>query len=180
MTTIPHTASSPTSSEIGARVLALLTGLHDPEDLAPAAIERVTGVAVKRDSDNAERYGFGLPLEPGWMCHLSAVPNRLKATPKQLVISYDPDGADDSKFPAAAPVFDEFAETLVQAGYRRAPLYGPRNALWGQVFSRGDVEVRVNIEREDPLADAARLRVTRISVDTAVGTNTFVGGERHG
>ena len=51
--------------------------------------------------------------------------------------------------------------------------------LWGQVFTRDDVEIRVNVEAEDPSADVVRPRVTRIAVDAAVGSGSFAGGLRH-
>lgn len=179
MTTTSLNASPPTPAEIGARVLGLLTGLHGPNDLAPDAIERATGVAVRHDPEEAERYGFGLPLEAGWMCHLSTIPNRKGTTPRQLTISFDPENEADVELPSSVPVLEDFARWLVQAGYHREPLLGPRNVLWGEVFTREDVEVRVNVECEDPSAETLRLRITRISVDTDIKTNTFAGAEEH-
>jgi len=180
MTTTSLNAPPPTPAEIGSRVLALLTGLHDPNGLAPDAIERATGVAVRHDPEETERYGFGLPLEAGWMCHLSTIPNRKGTTPTQLMISYDPESEDDAELPSSVPVLEDFARALVQAGYRREPLLGPRNVLWGESFAREDVEVRVNVECEDPSAETPRLRVTRISVDADIKTNTFAGAEDNG
>lgn len=180
MMTTHHAVPPPTAAEIGPRLLALLSGLHGPDDLAPGAIERVTGVAVRPDPEDAGRYGFGLPLEPGWMCHLSAIPNPAGSPPKRLVISYDPSGEGEAGLPASVPALDDFAEALVEAGYRRDPLFGPRNVLWGQVFTRDDVEIRVNAESADPSAGTVQPRVTRIAVDAAVGTGTFAGGLRHG
>jgi len=179
-TTAPPTSAPPTSADIGTRVLSLLSHLHGPDDLAPAAIERATGVAVTHDPDDAERYGFGLPLEPGWMCHLSTIPNRLGPKPTQLMISYDAEGQDDTKLPPSAPVLEDFAQALVQAGYRRERMIGARNVLRGEVFNREDVEIRVNVECDDPTAETLRLRITRIAVDADVKTNTFVGAEDNG
>lgn len=179
MMTTQHAVPPPTTAELGPRLLALLAGLHGPDDLAPGAIERVTGVAVRHDPADAGRYGFGLPLEPGWMCHLSALPAAEGAPPKRLVISYDAFGGDDAALPPSVPALDDVARALVDAGYRRDPVFGPRNVLWGQVFTRDDVEIRVNVEAEDPAADTVRPRVTRIAVDAALGTGTFAGGLRH-
>jgi len=179
-TTTQPTSAPPTSADIGARVLALLTDLHGPDDLAPAAIERATGIAVTHDPDEAERYGFGLPLEPGWMCHLSTIPNRLGTKPKQLMISYDAEGESEAPLPPSVPVLEDFAQALVQAGYRRERLIGARNVLRGEVFDREDVEIRVNVECDDPTAETLRLRVTRIAVDADIKTSTFLGAEDNG
>lgn len=179
MTTTSLNAPPPAPAEIGARVLALLTRLHGPNDLAPDAIEHATGVAVRHDPEDAERYGFGLPLEAGWMCHLGTIPNRKGKTPKRLTISFDPDDEADGGLPPSVPALEDFARSLVQAGYRREPLLGPRNVLSGEVFTRDDVEVRVNVECEDPSAERLSLRLTRISVDADINTNTFAGAEDH-
>jgi hypothetical protein len=77
------------------------------------------------------------------------------------------------------PALDAVARALVDAGYRRDAAPGPRNVLWGEVFTRDDVEVRVNAEAADPSADVVRPCVTRIAVDAAVRTRTFTGGPRH-
>ncbi|MGN6153120.1 MAG: hypothetical protein ACTHOH_14110 [Lysobacteraceae bacterium] len=177
--TTPHAVPPPTTAELGPRLLALLAGLHGPDDLAPGAIERATGVAVRQDPADEGRYGFGVPLEPGWMCHLSALPNGDGAAPRRLVISYDPSGGNDAALPPSVPALDDVARSLVDAGYRRDAMIGPRNVLWGQVFTRDDVEIRVNVEVADPSADVVRPCVTRIAVDAAVRTRTFTGGPRH-
>lgn len=179
MMTTPHAVPPPTTAELGPRLLALLAGLHGPDDLAPGAIERATGVAVRQDPADEGRYGFGVPLEPGWMCHLSALPNGDGAAPRRLVISYDPSGGNDAALPPSVPALDDVARSLVDAGYRRDAMIGPRNVLWGQVFTRDDVEIRVNVEAADPSADVVRPCVTRIAVDAAVRTRTFTGGPRH-
>ena len=179
MMTTHHAAPPPTTAEIGPRLLALLSGLHGPDDLAPDAIERATGVVVRPDPEDPGHYGFALSLEPGWMCHLSTLPSPAAPTPKRLVISYDSSDGDDAALPPSVPALDDVAEALVEAGYRRDPLFGPRNVLWGQVFTRDDVEIRVNVEAEDPSADIVRPRVTRIAVDAAVGSSSFAGGLRH-
>ena len=180
MMTTSLNAPPPIPAEIGARVLALLTGLHGPNDLAPDAIEHATGVAVRHDPEDAERYGFGLPLEAGWMCHLGTIPSRKGTGPRRLTISFDPDDDVDGELPSSVPVLEDFARSLAQAGYRREPLLGPRNVLSGEVFTREDVQVRVNVECEDPSAERLRLRITRISVDADIKTNTFAGAEDHG
>ena len=176
--TTPHASPPPTPVELGPRLLAWLAGLHGPDDLAPAAIERATGVAVHPDPADAGRHGFGLPLEAGWTCHLGILPNPAGTPPKRLVISYDPSGEGDA-LPPSVPALDEVARVLVDAGYHREPAPGPRNVLWGEVFTRDDVEVRVNAEAADPSADVVRPCVTRIAVDAALRTRIFTGGPRH-
>jgi hypothetical protein len=155
------------TTRIPSRFLALLAGLHGPDDLAPDRIAEAIGMPVAHDPEDRGRYGAGAAVDAHWACNLASIPDRGGGPPKRLVFSYDRTGGDAHDVPASAPEFDAFAQALREAGYAQEPVHGPRGALWGHRFLRGGVEVQVTTEREDAHAAQIRLRVSRVTVDTS-------------
>ena len=163
-------ATSSPGNDIATRVIDLLAGLHGPDDIAPERIQQATGLTVRYDPEDRNRYGVGARIDDRWNCSLTSIPDRARGTPRRMVFSYDRQSpatlAGDPDVPAVAPEFDAFAGALREAGYAQSTIPGPRGAIWGHRFVRGDVELEVNTEREDPAARDIRFRVSRVTVDT--------------
>jgi len=152
-------------AEVGARVLRYLAQIHSDADLSPDRIETLTGLPIRFDPEDANRYGFGTALDDGWACGLSSIPDRRGGPPKRLVFSYDDlRQRPQATVPSAAPEFDDFARSLRDAGYQEELVHGPRGAIWGHRFVRDGVALDVRTEREDPMAEAIRFRVSHVVV----------------
>lgn len=168
--TTPATPSGLTQSragDLGTRLVHLLDGLYGPDDLSPAKVEYLTGLPVGRDPEDPHRYGFGTMLDDTWACNLASIPDRRGGPPKRLVVSVDNIARRaDATLPAAAPEFSGFANELRTCGYAQSAVPGPRGALYGHRFLRGDVTVEVQTEREDAMAMPIRFRVTQLVVTT--------------
>ena len=151
--------------DLGTRLLHLIDGLYGPDDLSPAKVEYLTGLPVGRDPEDPHRYGFGTMLDATWACNLASIPDRRGGPPKRLVVSLDNIARRaGAALPAAAPEFSGFASELRTCGYAQSAIPGPRGALYGHRFVRGDVAVDVQVEREDPQAMPIRFRVTQLVV----------------
>jgi len=155
------------TTQIPSRFLALLAGVHGPDDLAPDRISEAMGKPVEYDPEDRNRYGAGTSVDAHWACNLASIPDRGGGPPKRLVFSYDRVGEDPRSVPSSAPEFESFAQSLREAGYAQELVQGPRGAIWGHRFVRDGVEIQVNTEREDPAATQIRFRVSRVTVDTA-------------
>jgi hypothetical protein len=154
------------AGDLGTRLLHLIDGLYGPDDLSPAKVEYLTGLPVGRDPRDPHRYGFGAMLDDTWACNLAAIPDRRGGPPKRLVVSVDNIARRDAApLPAAAPEFAGFADELRACGYAQRSVPGPRGAVYGHRFVRGDVTVDVRTEREDAQAADIRFRVTQLVVD---------------
>jgi hypothetical protein len=181
--TTPRTAAN-APDDLGARLLHLIDGIRSADDLSPERLESLAGIPVQRDPEDSGRYGFGTPLDDAWACNLSTIPERGGRPPKRLVISYDDlAGRADATVTAAAPEFEAFAQRLRDAGYDQQIVHGPRGAIWGHRFARGGVEIDVRTEREDPMANPVRLRVSRMTLDASTQAASWqadtTGGQRH-
>lgn len=177
--TIPATPSGHAlarDGELGTRLLHLIDGLYGPDDLSPAKVEYLTGLPIGRDPEDPHRYGFGAMLDDTWACNLASIPDRRGGPPKRLVISVDNIARrTDAQLPAATPEFSGFASELRTCGYAQSAIPGPRGALYGHRFVRGDVAVDVQTEREDALAMPIRFRVTQLVIDADTGTGVGRG-----
>ncbi len=171
------TVSSPVvpPAEIGGRIVHLIDGVHSVDDLSADRVAQLTGMPIKVDPADTERYGFGAMLDDAWACNLASIPGRKDGPPKRLVFSYDDLSRHSAEaVPVSAPEFEGFAHALRDAGYAQSAIAGPRGALWGHRFMRDAVEVDVYTEREDPMAAEIRFRVSRVIV-TPIVDATEVG-----
>lgn len=162
--------------DLGTRLLHLIDGLYGPDDLSPAKVEYLTGLPIGRDPEDPHRYGFGAMLDDTWACNLASIPDRRGGPPKRLVVSVDNIARRaDARLPAATPEFSGFASELRTCGYAQSAIAGPRGALYGHRFVRGDVAVDVQTEREDAQAMPARFRVTQLVVTTGATAEVVHG-----
>lgn len=160
--------------DLGTRLLHLIDGLYGPDDLSPAKVEYLTGLPIGRDPEDPHRYGFGAMLDDTWACNLASIPDRRGGPPKRLVVSVDNIARRaDARLPAATPEFSGFASELRTCGYAQSAIAGPRGALYGHRFVRGNVAVDVQTEREDAQAIPVRFRVMQLVVTT--GATAEVG-----
>lgn len=156
----------PTSADdIAARVLDLITHAHGADDLAPAAIERATGIRIAYDREDPRIYGFGAHMDDAtWCYNLISLPERWEGdVSKRMVFSFDDQSGQSQPPPVGQLDYDAYARILSDSGYVGALRLGARNAFHGVTFTRGDVSVEIDVRGSD--ADPQHLRVSSLVID---------------
>lgn len=156
----------PTSADaIAARVLNLITRTHDADDLAPAAVERITGIQVARDRDDPRIYGFGAHMDDdAWCYNLISLPERWEGdTSKRMIFSFDDQTGASQPPPVGQLDYDAYAQILADSGFVGALRLGARDAFHGFTFTRGNVSVDIDVRSSE--ADPQRLRVSSLIID---------------
>lgn len=166
------------SRDLGQRAVRLITHLHAPDDLSPAAIERHFGLPVAYHPQDARRFGCGRVLDARWICNLGALPDRERVdAPPRLLFSFDDQtGAHDDWSAVCGLDFAEVSAALTAADYIGTPLVGPRDAFSGVRFRRGPIAVDVDVRGEnaqhpDHLC-VARMLIQALPTDVAGNDRT--------
>lgn len=164
--TPPLQAPTLTSQEIAQRMIRLITSLHGIEDISPQAIERQTGIPVKRDPKNPHEYGFQGPIEGPWEYELVAIPDKPGTQTRRLRFMFvDYSNSDSTPLgPVCNPSFQEYRDALVAAGYRVERIRrGLRDDWW--FFQRGKATaIFVLFRKADPDKERACVRTYEIRI----------------
>lgn len=144
------------AEDIGRRVLRLAENVRGPDDIAPARIEQLTGIAVQFNPDDAHEYGFSGQLTDAWAYNLVSLPEGDRK-PSRIMFSFDDESrANADMTPICALDFDHYAAALEAAGFRSKANRGPHDRVLYWDFSREDVSVQIYVRGEsDAKADHA-------------------------
>jgi len=150
------TAQTLTADDIGRRVLALIDSIRGAQDIAPATIEKATGLKVDIWSDDQSKYGVNGRIDGDWHFGLRSMPAQTPgARPNALLFAIS-DGNDDGADPGPACLkFADYSRALSEAGFAGKPVSGYRGVdSWR--FTRGEVAVTAYVFGEgDPQAPGA-------------------------
>lgn len=145
----PTTALS--AQDVASRVLRLIENVHDAGDLAPANVEKLTGLKIDIHSADGNDYGTAGRLTDTWYYGLRSMTPSPGARPNRLLFQFDDQThADADMTPVCVPL-EDYAQALTAAGFESKKL---RNRLGTQdywEFSRGDIGVTVHVRgQRDP------------------------------
>lgn len=155
------------SRAFSTRILHLLEGLHTADDIGPAQVGLAFGREVEFDPEDARVFGFGERIDARWIGNVVALrdPERGGAPNRLLIAFDDQQGAHDDWSAVCGMELGEFADTLTAAGYRSAPILGPRDAFSGFRFRRGPFAVDLDV-RAESAAHPERMCVARVLIDS--------------
>lgn len=165
--TPPLQAPTLTSQEIAQRMIRLITSLHGIEDISPQAIERQTGIPVKRDPKDPHEYGFQGPIEGPWEYELVAIPDKPGTQARRLRFMFvDYSNSDSTPLgPVCSPSYHEYRDALVAEGFSVKRIWTGRPNDWWR-FTRGKVYVTFYMFRgKDPDKEPACVYSYDIRVD---------------
>lgn len=160
-----HSPLPTTADDIAVRILKLIQGTHGADDLAPAGIERATGLEVAYDRDDPSIYGLGAHMgDADWCYNLISLPPRADGdASRRLVFSFDDQSGRSQPPPVGRYDYDAYAQALRDAGYTDAMRLGPRGAFDGFTFTRDGVSVDVNVQGSED--QPQHLRVSSLIID---------------
>ncbi len=160
-----QTQTSPSSKDIGQRVLTLVENVRGPADIAPERIEALTGIKVEFNPDDASEYGFSGRLTDAWAYNLVSLPEGTGGKPSRIMFSFDDETRDNADMaPIAALDFDDYAATLRAAGYAASPARGKHEQILYWDFARDDVSVQIYVRGEND-AKAAHACVSKLIIN---------------
>lgn len=159
-------AESPlTAEEIGHRVLKLIDGIHDIDDISPAHLERVFGMMVTVNPSDPNDYGYDGKLTDAWTYSFGSVPDLKGGKPSQLRLSfYDETHKGADMTPICGLDLDGYKRILTAAGFKATPYYGEFGRLVSWDFARGKVAVTINVRGESE-AKATHSCVSVLTLD---------------
>jgi hypothetical protein len=141
--------SSLTAEDLGHRVLKLIDGIQNVDDISPEHIEQVFGMKLTVNPRDPNDYGYDGKLTDAWTYSFGSVPDLKGGKPTQLRLSFDDQthsGADMT--PICGLDLDGYAKNLTAAGFKASPYYAEHGRLIAWDFARGKVAVKINVRGE--------------------------------
>lgn len=135
------TTATPLSlDDLNQRVLRLIDGIHSREDLAPAQLQRLTGVEVEVNAEDPTIYGIAGPVEGQGRYSLVSSHKNASGQVDSLLLSFEP---DDAAAPCAS--VEGYRSALAAAGFsgQHLPAGHRGNEAW--YFTRQGVSVNLHV-----------------------------------
>lgn len=138
-----------TAEDIGHRVLTLINGLHGSHDMSPAHIEKVFGMPLVVNPDDANDYGYDGKLSDTWTYSFGSVPDSNGGKPTQWTLSFNDTTNGEADMSSICRMdFEAYSKSLTEAGFKVSPYYGEHGRLISWDFARGRAAVKINIRGE--------------------------------
>jgi hypothetical protein len=154
-----------TAQDISQRVLKLVEHVRGPDDIAPARIEQITGIKVEFNPDDRNEYGFNGQLTDAWAYNLVSLPESTGEKPSRIMFSFDDESRSNADMaPICTLDFDDYAATLIAAGFESSPAHGQHDRILYWDFSRDAVSVQIYVRGEND-ANAAHTCVSKLIIN---------------